>query len=263
MINLIERFRRAIWTFKQPLTLLPSNLGMPVSDLFIWRSLNDWETFFELIDLPALFNGLDNPNHSLTLVIFDSKGQKFLEKTIKIIPGRRSTLALSKLIGLNHGTVGTFSIFHAYTPRELISVGSHIAERGYVSYRFRKSPIRSYVHGNLDAIAISENHSLQLLGGGSILFRKYNLQYSFDKPNKYELGIVNPTPKKQKIDCLVFLKEGKLIESQQIYLPSRGCCLFRITPEYKEQRIVIRSKLIMGRPIVFRFHNETLDVFHG
>ena len=263
MKNLIDRFCRAVWTFKQPLTQVPLNPGAPVSDLFIWRNSDDWETFFELINLPALFNEFENPKHACTLVIFNSKGQKFLEKTIKIIPGRRFTLELSKLIDRNIGEEGTFSIFHSHTPQHLISIGAHIAERGYVSYRFRRHPIRSYVHGNLDAIALLANQSLQLLGGQSILSRKYNLQYSFEKPNRFELGIVNPTPKKQKIDCLVLSKEDTLIESQQVNLPSRGCHFFRIIPEHKQQRIVISSKLVMGRPLVYRFHNKTLDVFHG
>ena len=263
MKAIIERLRRAAWTFKQPLTRLPLVAGSPVSDLFIWRNSNEWETFFELTDLPALFAGFDNAERIVTLVFFDVNGQIFFEKIVEILPGRRYTLALSKIIGKKHGSVGTFSVFHSYTPQHLIAIGSSLAERGYVSYRFRDSPIRSYVHGNLDAITRLPNKSLQLLGGQSIWRRKYNLQYSIDTPCTYELGIVNPTSKKQRIVCRILLRDGNLFDSQAVDLPSRGSYLFKVTPKYTQQKIVISSKLIMARPLVYRFNNQTVDVCHG
>jgi len=259
----IERVRRATWSYKQPLTRVPAIAGAPVSDLFVWRNSEEWETFFELTDLPALFAGPDGAGGHVTLVLFDAAGQPFREQTVEITPGRRNTLVLSGIIGSEFGSVGTFSVFHAHTPQSLQELGSHLAERGYVSYRYCGAPLRAYVHGNLDAIARLPDQSLQLLGGQSIRRREYNLQHALGTQGYYELGIVNPTPKKQRIVCRTLSASSKLLGSQTSDLPPRGSHLFRIAPEHTQQRIVMSSRLIMARPLVFHIQNQTMDVFHG
>ncbi len=263
MKRYIERVRRATWTYKQRLTRVPAIAGAPVSDLFLWRNSEEWETFFELMDLPALFTGPDSAGGHITLVLFDASGQFLLEKKIEITPGRRKTLALFETIGSGFGSVGTFSVFHAHTPKSLQGLGSHLAERGYVSYRYRCAPLRAYVHGNLDAIAQLPDQRLQLLGGQSIRCREYHLQHAMGKQGYYELGIVNPTPKRQRVVCRILSANGKLIDLQSVDLAPRGTHLFRVTPEHTQQRIVISSRLVMARPLVFRIVNQTMDVFHG
>ncbi len=259
----IERLRRATWTYKQPLTLVPAIAGAPVSDLFLWRNSAEWETFFELTDLPALFAGPDSAGRYVTLVFFDAAGQPFIKKTVEISPGRRITLALSAIIGSDHGPVGTFSVFHTHTPESLQALGSHLAERGYVSYRYRCAPLRAYVHGNLDAIALLPDQSLQLLGGQSVRCREFHLQHALGMQGYYELGIVNPTPNKQRVVCRTLYVNGKLIDLQSVDLAPRGSHLFRATTQHTQQRIVISSRLVMARPLVYRIQNQTMDVFHG
>jgi len=39
--------------------------------------------------------------------------------------------------------------------------------------------------------------------------------------------------------------------------------LFKLVPEHREKRIVIISRLIMARPLVFRIQDKKMDVFHG
>ena len=263
MMRQIERLRRATWTYKQPLTHVPTIAGAPVSDLFIWRNSEEWQTYFELTDLPGLFSGPDGAGGHVVFVFFDASGQLLLEKVVEITPGRRKTLALSILIGNNHGLAGTFSVFHTHTPKRLQALGSHLAERGYVSYRYLCAPLRSYVHGNLDAIARLPDQSLQLLGGQSVRLREYNLQHALEKQGRYQLGIVNPTLKTQRIVCRTLSVSGKLMGSQTATLPPRGSHLFEVSPENVLQRIVISSRLVMARPLVFCIHNQTMDVFHG
>ena len=141
--------------------------------------------------------------------------------------------------------------------------GSHLAERGYVSYRYRDAPLRAYVHGNFDAIAYLPDQSLELLGGPSIRRREYNLQHALGTQGYYELGIVNPTPRKQRITCRTLSASGKLLVSETVQLPPLGSHLFRVAPEHAHQRIVMSSRLIMARPLVFHIQDKTLDVFHG
>jgi len=259
----IERVRRAIWSYKQPLTRAPSIAGAPVSDLFVWRNSEEWETFFELTDLPALFAEREIASGYVILVFFDAVGQLLFEKTIEVAAGRRNTLVLSEIIGSKFGSVGTFAVFHSHTPQKLQGLGSHLAERGYVSYRYRSAPLRAYVHGNLDAIARLPDQSLQLLGGRSIRRREYNLQYALDVHGSYELVIVNSTPKKQKIVCRTLAASGKIEHKQTFGLLPRGIHLFRVAPKHDLLRVVISSRLIMARPLVFHIQNQTMDVFHG
>jgi hypothetical protein len=263
MIRFIERVRRATWSYKQPLTRLPAIAGAPVSDLFLWRNSNEWETFFELTDLPALFGGSDRAGGHVTLLLFDAAGQPLREQTVQITPGHRNTLALSEIIGSEFGSAGTFAVFHAHTPQSLQALGSHLAERGYLSYRYRGAPLRAYVHGNLDAIARLPDASLQLLGGQSIRRREFNLQHALSGQIVYELGIVNPTPKEQRIVCRTLSARGILRDAQTVDLPPRGSHLFRVAAEHEQQRIVMSSRLIMARPLVFRIKDLTMDVFHG
>lgn len=263
MKNFVAKLRRATWSYKQPLTHMPLVLGTPVSDLFIWRNSEEWETFFELTDLPALFAGPDNPGRNVTLIFFDTAGRSFKETIIEIQPVRRQTLSLSEIIGSAHGSVGTFSVFHTHTPQALRALGSNLTERGYVSYRYRGSPLRAYVHGNLDAIARLSDKSLQLLGGQSIMRREYNLQHALASLSSYELCIVNPTSKRQRIVCRTLSTNGKQIDAQIADLLPRGSHLFSVSPKHSQQRVVMRSHLIMARPLVFRIENQTMDIFHG
>jgi len=263
MKYLFERLRRATWSYKQPLTHLPLTAGAPVSDLFVWRNSHEWDTFFELIDLPALFPGDYKAQSIVTLVFFDMNGQIFLEKTIEIIPKSRNTLALSEIIGNDHGVVGTFSVFHAHTPQILQALGSYLTDRGYISYRYQHAPLRSYVHGNLDAIARLTDQSLQLLGGYGILKREYCLQFTFGMEGIYELGVTNPTPNKQSIICQTLSSSGKIFNVQTVELEPCGIYLFRFELNCEPQRIILSSRLIMARPLVYHINNKHMDVFHG
>jgi hypothetical protein len=262
MRRYIERLRRAVWSYKQHLTLVPTASGAPVSDLFVWRSCAEWETFFELTDIPDLFDDEPTGNH-VKLVFFDASGRRFLETVVQSAPRRRCTLSISEIVGKEHGESGTFCVFHSHTPKSISVLGSHLSERGYLSYRFRGAPLRAYVHGNLDAAALLPEQNIQLLGGCSLLYREYNLQHLLVRGHSYEFGVVNPTAKTQRIICRTINSDGKLYSSQVADLAPRGSHLFGLVPEHTQQRIVMSSRLVMARPLVFRMHNQTMDVFHG
>ena len=263
MKRYIETLRRATWTYRQSLTRFPHNICATVSDLFVWRNSDEWETYFELINMLTLFPGQEGSEDQVTLVFFDAFGQAFLDKTISITSGRRQTVALSEIIGKDSGFFGTFAVFHAQTPTCLQLIGSHLAERGYVSYRYRGAPLRSYVHGNIDAITRLPNDRLQMLGGHSLRRREYNLQLSIVTEHYYELGIVNTTAKKHIIRVKSLTLSGEMLCVQTIKLTPRGCHLFRIAAESAQQRIVISSHLVMARPLVFQIWDQKMDVFHG
>lgn len=266
MRRYIEKMRRAAWILKQPLTQRPKVSGSPVSDLFVWRSSEDWTTFFELTDISGLFvDRSDAADRFATLFFFDDKGSKCLEKRCDMAPNQRKTLDLSMLMNGAHSSCGTFCVFHSHTPKAVSDLGSFIAERGYVSYRYGNAPLRSYVHGNLDAVSLRPDGNTQLLGSRSFLSREYRLQHELLSPALYEIAVVNPSDRRQSITCqLLSTPTGQILESQQGHLRPRGCHVFRFQVDGSRPcRVAIRSHLVMARPLVFRTCNQKMDVFHG
>lgn len=266
LMQKVERYRRALWTWRQPLTRRPLASAVPISDLFVWRNSGDWTTSFELIDIPGLFSdGEKDSDRHATLFLFDQHGRPFLKKRLKLLPGRRQTINLAAFLSEANGEMGTFAIFHSSSPPELERIGSFLAERGYVSYRYREAPLRAYVHGNLDAIAQAADGEPQLLGCSGFLFREYSLQHELQPGVAYELGMVNPTSKVQRCNCkLVSVRSGKIMGVQVVNLPPGGIQMVPVRADKSEPvRLVIQSHLVMARPLVFRIQNLKLDVFHG
>jgi hypothetical protein len=262
----VELFRRALWTWRQPLTRRPAAPAVPISDLFVWRNSREWATSFELIDIPGLFSdGETNLDKHVTLCLFDQHGRQFLKKRLELLPGRRQTINLAAFLSEANDEMGTFAVFHSSSPPELEPIGSFLAERGYVSYRYRDSPLRAYVHGNLDAIARGADGELQLLGCSGLLSREYSLQHELQPGVVYELGMVNPTSTVQRCICkLVSVGRGKITGVQVVNLAPGGVQLVPLRADKSEPvRLVIQSHLVMARPLVFRIQNLKLDVFHG
>ena len=262
----VERLRRALWTWKQPLTRRPADVGASVSDLFVWRNSREWRTSFELIDISALFPGAEDVRERYAIIyFFDLKGQCFLEKRFDLLSSRRQTIELAALIGCDHGEVGTFAVFHSLTPSVVMEMGAFLAERGYVSYRYRDAPIRAYVHGNFDATSRGKDGRRELLGGSGVLPREYRLQCEMTGPALYELALVNSTNAVQQT-CFQLLsaRNGKILRCQETQLRPGGADLlsFQID-EAESARVIIKSKVVMARPLVFRIQNLKLDVFHG
>jgi hypothetical protein len=265
MKSFMKKLTKAFWLYIQPLTQRPEQVGDPVSDLFIWRRSKEWKTFFELTDIAGLFDDRDGASsRSVTIVFFDNKGDQFLEKCLELLPNQRQTIDLSEFVSESQSSFGTFCIFHS-TPQVISGLGSFITERGYVSYRYKNAPLRSYVHGNLDAVSLSRNKSLKLLCLSSFFLREYRLQHELLGPALYEVGIVNPSSRKKKFICHVLSsKEGGMLSTQEIILRPRASHVFPIQVEKLQSvRVVIKSYLVMARPLVYRTQKQHIDVFHG
>jgi hypothetical protein len=266
MIQAVEKILRSPWTWRQALTARPYDLNAPISDLFIWRNSAEWQTSFELIDIPRLFVDSESDESTVVkLVFFDNSGYQFLSEEIVVLPAIRQTINLaSYLTGINE-EMGTFAVFHKSVPLAISSMGSHLAERGYVSYRYQGAPLRSYVHGNLDAIAQNMNGQLQALGGSSLFQRQYRMQFELVPGGQYQLCLVNSTASVQKcVGKLVSIDNGKLLCSRPFKLASRGVHALIFQSEVTEHaRVIIESHIIMARPMVFNIQNFKMDVFHG
>jgi len=262
---IFNRLRRKLWTFNQPLVARPSEPHAPVSDLFVWRCSDEWQTNFELVNLASLFREDPSTCGPVSFYFFDAEGSLFRTETFEPLANRRQTIDLAPLIGCGHGEVGTFAVFHLAPPKGLSVMGAHLAERGYVSYQYLASPLRAFVHGNLDAISIKSSGSTELLGGAGLRTREYRLQFDISNPSRYEAIIVNPSAMKQSfIVRLADESTGQRLQLEKVELNPGAIAVVPFgTVDNQDATLVVRSKVCMARPLMFRFFGSSVDVFHG
>jgi len=260
MNNFFKKIKKAPWVLGQPLTNKPANPKSVISDLFVWRCNRDWNTYFELLDIASLFG--DNEQHQIDIVFFDDIGNEFYQQSIELNGLYRQVLDVSNILSILDklpSDYGTFCVFHQKTPSGVSEIGSFLAERGYVSYQYKDAPLRSYVHGNLDAI----DNTLMSLGGSSFLNRRYNLQYLIGPNKDYEIALVNASSSNKRVEFKVESFGGKAQIRENIILKSKQAFVFPIKNLPSYSRLIIKSKMIMARPTVFCFDIDKMDVFHG
>ncbi len=260
MHNLLGKVKKSPWVVGQTLTKKPRNPQAAISDLFIWRYNENWNTYFELLDLAGLFG--ENGQHQADIIFFNNKGEKFHQQSIKLNELCRQVLNISKLLSVLTqlpSDYGTFCIFHKEIPNSVLKLQSFIAERGYISYQYKNAPLRSYVHGNLDAI----DDSLTPLGGSSFFNRQYNLQYLLMPDKKYELALINASSTNKKIKFKIVEFDNNFQIKEIITLKPKQVFVLPIQNLSNPSRLIIESKMIMARPVVFCFDDDKMDVFHG
>lgn len=246
------------------LTRIPSVQASSISDLFIWRKTNEWKTYFELLDINTLINAenQDSGNNSATFVIFDSSGSEIIREKVVVNPGRQ-TIDINSLIPDGFEGSGTYACFHDIIPKAILNSGSFIAERGYSGYQWKDLGARGYVHGNLDAIAKSDQ-GIELLGTSWKKNLLYKLQHELTGPAIYEFALVNPTKSHQKVEFVIKNPLDGTEINELAHIGSRASVIKQVQVKAGERlQLAIRSKLYMARPVVFRLQTSSMDVFHG
>lgn len=245
----------------------PKSMASVISDLFIWRSNNLWQTHFELLDIYGLISCdlASSSERNTNIVFFDKNGKFLFEKTLERNAFARNTLYIKALLKESNlseekiGEYGTFAVFHFID--QPIESDSLLTDRGYCGYEYNNSHFRGYVHGNFDAIAKSEKKIEHLMGYGK-LSRPYNLQHILRGPSTYDIALVNPTNISQKIKIEIE-KNGKTSFVNTV-LSSGGLSITNIPLlESENARVKVISKMYMARPSIFRYTKESMDVFHG
>lgn len=265
IIKILSKVNKKLWQLGQPLIKKPKYSHSQISDLFVWRDASNWKTYFELINVPSIFDN-NIENSKVKIVFFKDNGEEFFSDYIDLLVNYRQKIDISKiLINIKKkdsiGEIGTFAVFHSSTPEIILKLGAYLSECGYVSYKYNKAPLNSYVHGNFEAIAYY-NNDFEMLSGSSIFKRKYNLQYSLNPLKLYEILLVNISNKIHKVSFLVLDINCNKIIKNTFYINSKGSCIFKIQNS-KAKKLIIESRLIMARPIVFEINKNNLNVFHG
>lgn len=282
VLSVRNRLEKLVWQFRQPLAKKPSDPRSTVSDLFVWRKGRGWQTFFELTDVASLF-GQFSESGMVRVLIFDQSGSFAGESSFEVPSNSRKRINVSELAASCQDKIGTFCVLHHKTPDIICDLGSHIAERGYVSYCYGKSCFRTYVHGNLDAVSLTPKGAIEFLAGTSFLQREYRLQHELKKDKLYDVAVVNASAKTQLVRLELFettaearppeffatmmhLAPVSRYHQSEIDLKPGACHLFQINANEcpgNSVRVVIKSHLVMLRPVVFDTGKYQIDAFHG
>ena len=236
----------------KPVSLSIKNLNqISVSDAFLWRTDNGFNTVFKFTDILNLFYKIKN---SFIEIHFYSK----TNKKIKVINFK--DLSLSNKIDINSQFLdymhdyGVFYIYHftnTEVPKDII-----ISNRCYTGYS-KNNNLHSFIHGNTLAKYAKINNKNNLPNYNSNIVKKtvfqnqtYKIQKLFQDFDRSELFFSNPTNKKINFSV-----------NEDIYALKNGCSLLIDISKYKT--IAIKSNCLFLRPIVFSYKNEFLDVHHA
>ena len=261
-----ERIKYKLFLFKN-LTADPGQSGYVVSDLFAIRNDSNWQTYFELLNINSIITADYSPNaefeHIAEFHFFDAQGNHLGLRNIGGQGLARQTINLSSYLNSELANAAVFSVFHK-TPNDSVDMGkSLVAERGYLGFEYKSNGARSYVHGNLDAIAYN-GKTAKLVGNYGYRSRYYYVQHPMSDGAKYEFLFVNTSNKKQKLTFQVSNGNNKWQKISKIELRPGGSHLLTFTAQIDSKQFLrIKSHLYLARPVVFRTNKNSFDVFHG
>ena len=249
----------------------PNKDGYTFSDLFIWRSDNNWITKYDYIPYSKLIllKNLQNytENEFFKIIFLSHTGSLINEAKINVV--KDINIEITKYLDkeLLGESYGSFLIFHKNYLIKDVSKNGYISDRGYISYKYKKNNTFSYIHGNLDAISstyMSSGLSELTFTRSTILERVYRLQYIFKQNLNYELLITNPTKDKQIIELMFLNKKREIIDFKKFKLNSLGVSIRKLSYYQEDYFVCIKSKIPLARPTIFKFKdNNFIDVFHG
>lgn len=267
IVKVFEKYLFKIrWRLMQSLSLIPKYENSSISDLFFWVVDDEWETFFDLSPTIKLFE--QSPleyREKILIIIFDSEGKKIESKACELNSLVRRTIKISDFFEEEIRGHGTFAVFHLDRPEHLKKIHSYVAERGYLSFSYRGSKLRSYVHGNMDSVALSKSGEIEYLGNAFIWNREYRLQYLLGGSQQSKIILVNSNRKKLIFTVRIIDADSQsLVSEKKIPIISGGVATYDVPSTIREKiYLVIQSKSIMARPVVIDYQTQGVNVFHG
>jgi len=249
-LNLITKIRN--YTGIRPVALNNNNLtnNCTISDAFIWRTDNNFKTYFKYTDLLKLF--FNKENSKIIVNFYDKK-----HNLIKQINNKN--IELSNTIEINKDFLkgledyGVFYIFHQLDEE----INSSIRNSCYTGFSLNDE-LPSFVHGNCPTLHMpiknynesDDKQTKDIVGLSLFQNKKYKIQNYFKNLSKLEIFLQNPTSKKIKIKINNFSFEL-----------NAKCSIIHDTSKLNTIEIV--SNCYFLRPIIFCYKNQYIDVHHG
>ena len=218
-----------------------------VSDAFCWRTDCNFTTTFKYSDLLNLFYNIKD---SYVEIFIYSKNNDLIKKIIF------NNLNFSNKLNINQELLdgiqdyGVFYIFHRLnnkTENNFI-----LSNRCYLGFS-QNNNLSSFVHGNTLAKyknLTNDNENSDIVKTTLLTNNNYRVQNYFDKFDKSEIFLSNPTSKK----ITFYIKEKK-------FILEKGCSI--IINVTNEKEINIKSNCLFFRPLIFNYKGQYIDVYHG
>jgi len=221
-----------------------------VSDVFLWRTDNGFETRFKFSDILNLFYEVKN---SWVEIHFYTKHNKLIKiEKIDSLDHVNEINITSEYLG-NINSFGNFYIFH-YCPKkcEVLRDSNILTNRCYVGYS-KNNNLHSFVHGNAYAkfTSVYNNESIKsdIVRTSLLKNSEYTIQKYFYNFDKNEIVISNPTSKTIKFS----------LNNNNYKLKPACTTILNI-----DQPIVrIKSTCMFLRPTVFSYKDQYIDVHHS
>lgn len=263
----VALYLRQVFNFHPPaINLKYSEVS---SDLFIWRDVTLWDTYFNIAHLGPILNPYYKENYNAIIEIFDSNGIKIASRVVVLVYGESNLLYINDLLeGCDKSIAnGTFAVFHLANVDAMFNNEKIcIAERGFVSYKRKSdsSRLRSYAHGNANAVAYSINkHSSRRLGVVQKTVQHYRFQLSLSDALYSEVALVNFLSSDTLVSIYQYKNTSK-VKLTEIKIPSGGLWVLTSLNDFNpEFPIEFQSTLNFLRPVIFKYYENHFDVLHG
>ncbi len=261
-----DRVRTAIG-YRPPVTMRPTHAHATLSDLFVWRLDDTWETAFDLVNVPSLIFPDWDLSDRATIVVFTDDGQEILRETFELEPLATKLLPLAELIDGFPGNHGTFSVFHHNSRAEkaLASAKSHMAERGYVRYRRRGDKLWGIMHGNLHGVAHQHGSSQIFTVHGRLKEPAvYRVQADMSDCDRFDVALTNPSPQNQTA-TVAFLdaKRTEIDRTIRDIAPGGVAVVSWDNSAASCAMIECHGRLAMWRPALFKHYESHFNVLHS
>lgn len=244
--------------------LKPFNSKAAISDLFVWRCDDEWETEFEIFNITSFVYPKEMPEEQCRIIFFDADGREFNKIEFKLAPLERRTIKISNYLQGRKG-LGTFSVFHhSHLAKRFSDQGSHLTERGYVGYRRKGDQLKSYCHGNLQSLAQTPRQKGYSYVAATTPPMRYYPQLILSDCDKIELLYTNPSAKAKALKIDLFDYQGQKIGGYDTIIPPRGMRI--VTLDNFNRKIHTfdnRGGIVMWRPVILKYYETHYDVMHG
>tara|TARA_B100000925_G_scaffold285583_1_gene262092 strand:- start:1219 stop:2001 length:783 start_codon:yes stop_codon:yes gene_type:complete len=222
------------------------------SDLFVWRTDDDYETIFKGSNILKKYYGLKS---YLKIIFYNESGSLIKEMDIDFPDiGTLTLLINEELLGVK--STGTFCVFNY--PKDKTQKKLSVTNKCYVGYG--KGGSYSMFHGNMVALSLKQDtpssemaNSLSPTVSSRSGTYEYIIQKKFDSKSVVTLVFSNPLSREVNFS----------VNGQRNIIKPKGCILFLVDNEKVDGIIKIKSDFIFPRPIVICEDENYIDCHHG
>jgi hypothetical protein len=256
---------RAQLGIRPPRFIRPFSPSETISDLFIWRVDDTWETQYELMNLPSMLIPDKAEVDIVTMIAYDADGIEISRNIVELKPFESKKILIRNLLQGKKGQ-GTFGCFHsAYKLDVIRKAGCYFTDRQYVSYFWQGDTIRNYVHGNIYGLSkLPSKNKTRSLVPTQRKIQIYRPQLRLDDCDRFELVYSNPS--KKPLELLVRLFDDSWNEKgrQESIIPSKGLRIMEFDNQSRELVLMEnQSRIGLCRPVIFKHYESFFDVLHG